>query len=115
MRIIPVFSCMTAFHLFRRNRIYGLEEKTFYVDVSVALVSLYSLRHFCKLFCNFPAVSKMFIFIRNKLYLISQSSHCYKGAFKANDRCYEKFNTRGDKHGYCKRYSSSSYLACASK
>jgi hypothetical protein len=38
-----------------------------------------------------------------------------KGAYKANDACYEVFNLRGDKDGYCKKQSDTKYLACASK
>jgi hypothetical protein len=38
-----------------------------------------------------------------------------KGAFKADDACYEVFNLRGDIHGHCKQISKTSYSACASK
>jgi hypothetical protein len=36
-----------------------------------------------------------------------------KGAFKADDRCYATFNLRNDVHGYCKRTSRTTYMACA--
>ncbi|XP_028390841.1 disintegrin and metalloproteinase domain-containing protein 19-like [Dendronephthya gigantea] len=36
----------------------------------------------------------------------------FGGAFKANDVCYQRFNLRGDIHGYCKRHSATRYQAC---
>ncbi|CAB4022230.1 Hypothetical predicted protein, partial [Paramuricea clavata] len=36
----------------------------------------------------------------------------FGGAFRANDLCYERSNIRGDKHGYCKRHTATSYMAC---
>ena len=37
-----------------------------------------------------------------------------QGAVKANDGCYEMFNLRGDREGYCKKQGTK-YLACAPK
>ena len=39
--------------------------------------------------------------------------YLHLGAFKAEDRCYDSGNIRGDIHGYCQRFSDTSYLACA--
>ena len=44
--------------------------------------------------------------------IILFSSH--EGAFKADNLCYETYNLRGDIHGYCKRHSATSYMACTS-
>ncbi|CAB4014880.1 Hypothetical predicted protein, partial [Paramuricea clavata] len=36
-----------------------------------------------------------------------------ESAFKADDRCYATINLRNDVHGYCKRTSRTTYMACA--
>ena len=49
----------------------------------------------------------------NKLKILLFSSS--KDAIAANDVCYAKYNTRGDRYGYCKIHSANSYLRCSSK
>ena len=44
---------------------------------------------------------------------VEKNSGVFSGAFKANDVCYESGNILGDVHGYCKRFSDTSYVACA--
>ena len=64
----------------------------------------------------------------NGLSCKSNQGYCYQGecrtrdeqcknlwfgtAFNANDLCYARFNLRGDKHGYCKKHSETSYTPC---